>query len=276
MKFTKKNRNIIRKILSKTPIFIQKGPICCSIRFYDNYENILQQFKKTLKYVEPILVSNKPNQEVMKGDANSKIYTQIFLQMYPNNKFAQYLLSINNKEIGTTIVFSDSEIDNLYKWTSSNPAKTKIVIFDWDGTLSVIEGINIPENKTKTNQLKMKNITYREIASYYAGTIERLKKIRDMFLYLHSKNVHVYILTNNPTAACNWTKYRHMGIGNESRYNFYRVAKVFIPQLKENNIICGFETNGFKPFSFLKNPFLNQNYNKLRLCHYYNNIFSSI
>ena len=106
--------------------------------------------------------------------------------------------------------------------------------------------------------------------------INFLSKIRDMFLYLHSKNVHVYILTNNPTAACNWTKYRHMGIGNESRYNFYRVAKVFIPQLKENNIICGFETNGFKPFSFLKNPFLNQNYNKLRLCHYYNNIFSSI
>lgn len=268
MKFTRKNRNIIKKLLlQKRPQFIQKGPITCSIRFYDNYENILQQFKKTLKYVEPILVSNEPNEEVMRGNNNSKLYTEIFLQMYPNNKFAQYLLSMNNKEMGTTIGFSDSEINNLYKWASSNPAKTKIVIFDWDGTLSVIEGINIPENKKNTNHLKMKKITYREIALYYAGTIERLIKIRELFLYLHLKGVHVYILTNNPTAACNWSNYRHMGIGEESRYNFYRVAKVFIPQLKENNIICGYETNGFKPHSFLKNPFLSQSYHNLQLWH---------
>lgn len=276
MKFTRKNRNMIMKILPKTPHFIKKGPICCSIRFYDNYEDILNQFKKTLKYVEPILVSNQPNQEVMKGSANSKLYTEEFLKLYPNNKFAQYLLSIHNKEMGTTIGFSDNEIDNLYKWALTNPAKIKIAIFDWDGTLSVIEGLNLPENKTTTNQLKMKGITYREIALYYAGTIERLSKLRELFTFLHAKGIHVYILTNNPTAACNWQKYRQMGIGSESRYNFYRVAKVFIPYLKENNILCGFETDGFKPYTFLQNPFLNQTYNELRLWNYSRDSLSTI
>lgn len=272
----KQRQNMIMKILPKTPNYRQKGPVCCSIRFYDNYEYILKQFKKTLKYVEPILVSNQPNQEVMKGSMDAKSYTDHFLKLYPNNKFAQYLFSIHNKERGTTIGVSNGEIQNLYKWASTNPAKNKIAIFDWDGTLSVIEGVNLPENTAKTNQFKMKGITYREIALYYAGTKERLSKLRELFTFLHTKGVHVYILTNNPTAAHQWQKYRQIGIGSESRYNFYRVAKVFIPQLKESDVLCGFETNGFKPYTFINNPFLLRSYNELRLWHYHSDSLSTI
>ena len=259
MKYTRK-RNMISRLK-------QKSPENTAIRFYDNMSDLIKQFKQTLKYVEPILVSNKPNEEVLNGSPIAKMYTVEFLKLYPNNKFANYLSSIQTKEFGTNIGFNEKDADNLLQWSSRSNIQNKIAIFDWDGTLSVIEGINIPGNLRETAKWKSNGISYREIAIYYAGSKYRLMWLREMFDILHKKKVKIFILTNNPVAATNWQAYSNTGIGSESRYNFYKVAKQFIPLLKEENVLCGYETKCFKPHSFLKNEELNHSYSQLSQFH---------
>lgn len=231
----------------------------CVIRMYDNQEDIIYQFTKSLPLVNPILVCNLPN-TILKGDAS--VYTYSFLNLYPDNKFAKYLNEILHKESGTTVGFNMADVINLKDWVKLSPEK-KIVLFDWDGTLSVIEGIILPPNKMYEDTFEKYGITYREIAEYYAGSGTRLSILKNMFLFLDSKNVDVFILTNNPVAAIDWRKLNDNKIGPNSRQNFYKVAKEFIPQLKEENILCGYETDCFKPQTFLNNNYLKQIYESI-------------
>ena len=266
-KLVKTQKHITQKLLPVTPNF-QEKELCCAIRFYDNFDEMIKQFKKTKKYVEAILVSSKPNREVMNGNKNAALYTQQFLKLYPDNKFAKYLQSINNNEIGTNIGFSRDDARNLIKWVLDPKIKTKIAIFDWDGTISAVEGVDFPPTKYTTLEMFKKGITYKEIALYYAGTKERLEDFQKMFNFLHEKGVEVFILTNNPVAACNWRKLNDKGIGEFSRHNFYKVAKQFIPHIKLQNILCGYETDGFKPDTFNNNPRLRDVYARIEHWHF--------
>jgi len=237
------------------------------IRFYDNQDNMIEQFKKSKKFVKAIKVSSNPNMEVLMGNHNSKLYTSIFLKMYPTNKYAAYLNQNGFKEIATNIGVSYSDITDLIDWSNNKFIKKKVVIFDWDGTLSVTEGIVIPSTKEYEQELLNYGITNYEIALYYAGSINRLNKLKEMFKHLYKKNVQVYILTNNPTASCNWEKNIQYGIGPQSRINFFKLVKEFIPQIKEENILCGFDTNGFKPDCFFNNEYLRNLYYDIQHNH---------
>ena len=258
----KTTNNQTRKIKKSTK------NIFCSIRFYVNTREMIQQFKTTHPLVETILVSNKPNKEIMRGKANASQYTTNFLQLYPSNTFAQFMASIKNKELATNIGFSDDEIKDLYQWSANPNIKTKVVIFDWDGTLSIIEGLLLPHSHYTMKDMFKMGITYYDIALYYAGTEERLIRLRQLFEYLYTQKVEVFILTNNPTAACNWRKIHEIGIGPMSRHNFFQVVKEFIPHMKEKNILCGYETECFKPYTFFNNNYLRNLYLKMEQEHY--------
>jgi len=267
---THKNHKI-HKILPINPIYEEKK-LCSAIRFYDNFDEMIKHFNKSHQHIESILVSNNPNKEIMKGKTISSYYTKQFLKYYPENKFAQYLSAINNKEIGTTIGFSRNDAVNLSKWVLTPEPKNKIVIFDWDGTLSVIEGLILPHTKSATLEMFKDGITYQEIALYYAGTKLRLEGLQNMFRFLHEKNVEVFVLTNNPVAACDWKKLNDPWIRDFSRHNFYNVVKQFIPQIKLENILCGYETDCFKPHTFSNNKYLRETYAKI---HHWHNSNSS-
>ena len=221
------------------------------IRFYDNQMDIIRQFNRALKYVDAFLVPNTPNNEILKGSKNSYNYTSEFLKLYPENKFAQHLYSLKNRENGTCIGFCEKDAIELTKW-ANKLINNKVAIFDWDGTLSVIEGIVLPTTESEMKMYQHKNIYFHEIAHYYCGTKYRFLWLKSMFEYLHNRNVEIFILTNNPIAS---TK-KINGLGKESKNNFFRVAKEIIPCLKKENILCGYETNGFKPHTFLKNKYL--------------------
>jgi len=261
------SKNILHKYLPIKPHF-EETELCCSIRFYDNQPDIIKQFHKAKKFVETIQVSNKPNKEILHGNINASLYTTEFLKIHPENKFAKYLSMVNNKELGTTIGFSRSDAHNLIRWANNTLIDTKVAIFDWDGTLSVIEGLILPPTKETTTELKMIGVTDKEIAEYYIGSKKRMSWLKEMFNFLYKKNIEVYILTNNPIAACNWNKLNDDGIGPFSRANFFNVVKQIIPHMKEENILCGYETDGFKPDTFSKNSHLTQIYTRIQHWHY--------
>ena len=228
------------------------------IRFYDNQRDIIKQFNNTLKNIDAFLVPNTPNREILRGSKNSYNYTSEFLKRHPENKFAQYLYFLNNRENGTCIGFSEKNALDLTNW-ANKLINNKVAIFDWDGTLSVVEGVVLPTTESEIKNYQNNNISFYEIAHYYCGSKYRFYWLRSMFEYLHKKNVEIFILTNNPIAS---TK-KINGLGKESKNVFFNVAKEIIPFLKKENILCGYETNGFKPYTFLKNKYLYNLYSSI-------------
>jgi hypothetical protein len=231
-----------------------------SIRFYDNQPDIIHQFNTMLNKVDAIYIPDKPNREIMNSTPQN--FTKDFLKKHPNNKFANFLASFRNSEHSINIGFSLHNAVDLLKWAYST-IHTKVALFDWDGTLSVAEGIFLPNKPIDTFNFMKLGIDDREIAIYYCGSEKRFLWLKYMFEILHKQKVEIYILTNNPMAAKNMNIIKLAGLGFLSRHNFYKVIKQIIPQFKEENLLCGYETNGIKPQTFMNVPYLNQLYKKL-------------
>ena len=232
-----------------------------SIRFYDNQLDIIHQFKTMLKKVDTIYIPDRPNKEIL-NHSKPKDFTKEFLKKYPNNKFAKYLSSLRNTERSINMGFSLYNAEDLIKWSFST-IQTKVALFDWDGTLSVAEGIILPSNPIDTLTFHNMGINYRDIAIYYCGSEYRFLWLKYMFEVLDKQKVEIFVLTNNPMAAKNMNIVRLVGLGFLSRFNFYNVIKEIIPQFKEENLLCGYETQGIKPQTFMNNPYLNRLYNKI-------------
>ena len=237
-----------------------------SIRFYDNTTEIIKQFNKTLKNIDTKLVSDKPNKEILESSIVASNYTKKFLKLYPDNKYAQDMENKKITEIKTSVGFYKKDAKELLHWANTKKGE-KIAIFDWDGTLSILEGVSVPKDNTEMKRMKNDGITFYEMAVYYAGTIERLNMLKDMFIELHKKKVKIFILTNNPIASKDWQLYnkQYSRIGPNSRNNFYRLVKEFIPELEEQNVLCGRDTNGFKPGTFMQNKTLSRTYSRSSL-----------
>jgi len=232
-----------------------------SIRFYDNQLDIIQQFKTMLKKVDTVYIPDRPNSEIL-NHSQPKDFTKEFLKKYPNNKFAEYLSSFRNTERSINMGFSLYNAADLLKWSFST-IQTKVALFDWDGTLSVAEGIILPSNPIDTLSFHTMGINYRDIAVYYCGSEDRFLWLKYMFEVLYKQNVEIFVLTNNPMAAKNMNIVKLVGLGFLSRFNFYNVIKEIIPQFKQENLLCGYETQGIKPQTFMNNPYLNRLYNKI-------------
>lgn len=232
-----------------------------SIRFYDNQPDIIRQFKTMLKNVDTIYVPDKPNKSIL-NHSIPKDFTKEFLKKNPDNKFAKYLFSLRNSERSINIGFSLQNAEDLLNWSFST-IRNKIAIFDWDGTLSVAEGIILPSNPIDTLNFHKMGINYREIAIYYCGSEYRFLWLKYMFEVLHKQKVVIYVLTNNPMAAKDMNIIKLAGLGFLSRFNFYNVIKQIIPHFQEENLLCGYETQGIKPQTFMNNSYLNQMYSKI-------------
>ena len=58
-----------------------KNTVPCSIRMYDNQENIISQFNSELPLCNTIQVNNTPNIDIMKGCEQSDLYVENFLKI---------------------------------------------------------------------------------------------------------------------------------------------------------------------------------------------------
>jgi hypothetical protein len=91
----------------------------------------------------------------------------------------------------------------LREWVEANAGKRLVVLFDWDRTLTVVEGgfysadsfeglVKVLGSFVNTSGLAVENMV-----EYYVGGMERLTMLQEMFDFLYTKNVTIYILTNN-------------------------------------------------------------------------------
>jgi hypothetical protein len=81
--------------------------------------------------------------------------------------------------------------DTIQKWVKDQKAAgfhSPAVLFDYDRTLTVIEGTQFGEFPT---------VNREGFVEYYMGGLERLQRLRDLFKFLNENQVQMYILTNN-------------------------------------------------------------------------------
>ena len=110
--------------------------------------------------------------------------------------------------------------------------KAKAIIFDWDLTLSVCNGIYMPRMANaimvKTGDFvfpKKMDYTFEEIAQFYSGTLERFEAIKEMFKKLRERKINIFILTDN--------------IWGNNPNEFVKILKTFDPIIEPHEIIYG-------------------------------------
>lgn len=136
-----------------------------------------------------------------------------------------------------------SHVEDVKNWVleqqAENPNKRLAALFDWDRTLTLIEGIwsfgsdglagipraLLPHFKSFKNlpsaMERWNTITPQGFAEYYFGGPERISMLQEMFDFLYEKKVDIFILTYNATCFNNrllmeemmniLTRNRHVG-----------------------------------------------------------------
>jgi hypothetical protein len=201
--------------------------------FDDDFYGNINPFRQSFPLIKSILVPDKPYNQILHGKPDF-YYPIMFLKKYKNNKYAQELVKgmtiensfnvwddcLNSTGQGISI----KEMKQLIKWSNKFSIKTRTVFFDWDKTISVCNGIFLPENTNESSSI--------DIAQYLAGTKERFDALQFMFFHLRKNSVDCKIFTNN-----GWG---NLVKGREQDFHFFlNIARVFDPQMKEDDIIYG-------------------------------------
>ena len=107
-----------------------------------------------------------------------------------------YRIEPTNPSNGIT----QANVTSILDWVRDNPLN-RIAVFDWDRTLSVLEGALLPQGKLLTDPSY--NCVTADALSYMFSGTERVELIKNMFNTLHAEGVNVFIITNSANAQNN-------------------------------------------------------------------------
>lgn len=197
------------------------------------------------------------------------------------NKYAEYVGRPRRGEfhmpseaitgIGTEIIINEEGDESMetfanntafiYTFIADNsiPNNLKVVIFDWDRTLTSVEGwypeffkdlysnyttdIDNPSDLPELTPLFYET-TYKkavaDTAQYLFGGAERERTLKNMFSFLHVNNISVYIITNNTTASNFFMEETDI----DARKIFLDMIKIVYPQFIDSHLISTYQGRG--------------------------------
>lgn len=148
------------------------------------------------------------------------------------NTYYKFLKIVTNGERYDRLSgIEDEEIAALYGWMQmTEGVPNRVALFDWDRTISKIEGVLLPPEPysfsemldwvatKKLSQSYMDRIatigapiTIEDALEYMCGGPERLAKIKGMFAKLVENGVKIMILTNN--GGCSFPAFKELALG---------------------------------------------------------------
>jgi len=264
------------------------------IVFYDDdLANNIVPFRRYWPRVKAIYVPEGLRYEPILKDQISFHYPRLFLEKYPLNRYAialnaHYAIVENQPQLcenstGNALLIEDMQklnawANNNYSNYSNGITNSRAVLFDWDKTLSVFNGVILPQLNNNNNNnnnntavteelwndmpayLAAMPFTFVDMAQYYAGTIERFHALRNMFVELRRNQVHCIIFTNNgwahtPKKMVKGNKSHQMSL--DRLHFFLQLAQVYDPEMTVNDIIYGHLD---KAAEFGKHPVLKRIY----------------
>ena len=199
-----------------------------SIVFYDNDIGNIFDVDRTWNRdpIKPMIACNHiddklPNTLLLDNTQRDINYT--FLQIFDYNTYVIELRRENFQE--KTIPcqgFSDSHKNDLITWIQQKQGKPFIVIFDWDQTISVTNGIIVPVNITD----KM----YQECAEYLLGGADRLKMLQELEKFILDNNGEIIILTSNTLAY-------ELPLQDSKRHIFLKIVQQVFVSMDDRHLL---------------------------------------
>jgi hypothetical protein len=142
----------------------------------------------------------------------------------------------------------ESHVKMLKDWVLKNKHYKLIAAFDFDRTLTMMEGghfvgTSIDDWKELSTEKQEKGLvekfTAEGFAEYLAGGSERVKLLQDMFDFLYEHSVECFVLTNN--GAC-----------MDSRGLLKELAEIYTNG-NPIKVVCGLEYGGRKSLAIKSN-----------------------
>ena len=190
--------------------------------FFDNDEAKINQVASQCNDIELVRV---PESDV--AAANPSAINPAYAALWtPHNIYMNAYTRIHAAN-GTPHQFFDihsgiqiPEFAIINDWVTRSAALgvQRTAIFDWDRTLTMVEGIVLPIPGPGQNALTIRDLMslyppfapfgaplnyVEDMLIYLCGGAIRLQTLRDMFRYLHFNDIDIKILTNNPSAGDN-------------------------------------------------------------------------
>ena len=186
------------------------------IRFYDNERNNWDNDMKIhteIAYMEVDeetpnnAIQSSMDKSLKKSALNHTLNKKYIAQFKANNTYAVFLdesqTNADKKELDKIIGKAyptngmDDHVDNLLEWSSSSPS-TKVALFDWDRTITAVEGLY---SKNLMEKIDSGDVKLDDLVLFVMGGEERLQKYKDMFAQLIENKLPFFILTHNPNAS---------------------------------------------------------------------------
>jgi len=137
------------------------------------------------------------------------------------NQYAEMVMRYGGEEVMPSLGMTREHVAQLEGWISTRSSPL-IAVFDWDRTLTVVEGMILPSNR----EWKSRRWPWSpsDTILYLMGGATRLRMIQEMFERLHANGVHVFIATRNSSAV-------------GSRESFYELIHYIYPAFSLNHLI---------------------------------------
>jgi len=118
------------------------------------------------------------------------------LRMFNKNTYVEYNDLRNSTALNdrANTGITESDVGRLKTWVKRNRGHPTIAIFDWDRTISVVEGVHFPKPPMAWQDIGVRE---KDVMLYLLGGKERRKMMKEMFEFLYDENVEVFILTKN-------------------------------------------------------------------------------
>jgi hypothetical protein len=156
-----------------------------------------------------------------------------------------YLVNKEGVQIGGGVK-NNMDIINSFIQDTTTPNNLKVIIFDWDRTITSVEGwwpdffedIYMMKNSHDSASSNLYNSAIKDTSQYLFGGPEREAELRKMFSNLHMNDISVIILTNNPTAS---TILFEEEPEVDARQVFLDMVKVVYPEFISDQLISTYQ-----------------------------------
>lgn len=122
------------------------------------------------------------------------------------------------------------QVDDLLRWCRDHRSDPKIVFFDWDRTLTVLEGM-VPLKNHPQIDPPLDDHVVQSYLHYVFGGKKRFLKLKRLFEFLHRMRVHVFLLTNNRASL-------------DTPEAFLETVRFLDPLMTEDHVYCSAATAG--------------------------------
>ncbi len=174
-----------------------ENPEYSSVIFFENsmeQKRYIAESCSTVRFVNESLAEAEPNANFIVVNIqetepvpNVPFDELPFKEQLGDNEYVEkYNLRERSDRFDARSGIQQYHYDNILKpWISSRKLGTHIAVFDWDRTITVVEGLFLSDE------------IIEDTLNYVCGGILRVNMLKDMFRKLREANIHIMILTNN-------------------------------------------------------------------------------